>query len=533
MDYILINGKIYTLDVSNPLVEALAIQGNRIMAVGTANDIHKLKTKTTVVIDLEGRTVLPGLNDSHLHFYSTGLYLDLVDVMGSRSIQEVKARIREYINKRQVKPGTWIRGRGWNHELFTDESRFITRQDLDEVTMDHPLLLYRTCGHVLVANSLAIKLAKLKPGNLKGEYDLEKGIFKEQAIEALLQAIPDPTIEEIKTTIKAAMKHANRYGITSVQSDDLMHLPSRNAEKMLAAFQALDKERKLTVRIYEQAQLPTLDYLKAFLERGLTTGVGSPFFKIGPLKLLADGSLGARTAALRKPYRDDPLTAGILNYSNEELYALVETAHTHRMQVAIHGIGDRAIEQIIDTYKKVLQRYPRLDHRHGIVHAQIMDSHLIAEMKALNLLAYVQPIFLNYDHRIVEARVGSLARTSYAYRTMKRLGIHVAYGTDSPVEKIDPMENIYTAVTRKGLDGKPEEGWMKEEAVTVEEAVHAYTVEGAYAEFMEDEKGKLIPNYLADLIVLNQDLFTVPSETIRQTRVLLTMVDGKIVYSNL
>lgn len=530
MDYLLINGEIFTMDNEKPVVQALAIKNDRIIATGTTEEIKNFKNAHTKVIDLDGRTVIPGLNDSHLHFYSTGLYLDLVDLMGSTSIHEVKEQVRRYINERNIKPGTWIRGRGWNQEHFTDEKRFITRQDLDDITTDHPLLLYRTCGHVLIANSKAIEMAELEKRSLEGHYDLHHGIFKEQAIESLLKAIPDPTFDDIKRTIQRAARHANRYGITSVQADDLMHLPSQDYRKILKAYETLQDEGQLTCRIYQQAQLPNITLLKDFLNEGYTTGVGNEYFKIGPLKLLGDGSLGARTAALRKPYHDDPKTKGILNYTDEELRELIETAHTNHMQLAIHGIGDRTIDQILNIYEDVLKRYPRNDHRHGIVHAQIMDEELMNRMKKLNVLAYVQPIFINYDHLIVESRVGPLVKTSYAYKTMKELGIHMSFGTDSPVEKIYPLDNIYSAVTRKGLDGTPLNGWMSEEAVTVYDAVYAYTVESAYAEFMEHEKGKLKPNYFADLIILDQNIFNIDPEKIRETEVLLTMVGGQVVY---
>lgn len=533
MDVLLVNGQIYTMEHENFVVQALAIQGDRIKAIGTTEEILTYRTPSTTVIDLQGKTVIPGFNDSHLHFYSTGLYLNLIDVMGAQSINEVQQKVRSYIKEHQLKPGTWIRGRGWNQEFFRDEQRFLTRKDLDEISTEHPILLYRTCGHILVANSLALKLAGIESEKKMtgGDYDLNAGVFKEQAIDGLLKAIPDPSHDEIKETIISACKYVNQFGITTVQTDDLTHLPSQDYHKMLLAFEEIAGEGKLTCRVYEQAQLPSIDRLQAFLEMGYTTGVGNDYFRIGPLKLLGDGALGARTAALRKSYQDDPTTRGRLTFSDEEIYALIETAHTHDMQIAIHGIGDRTIKQILNAYDRVLQKYPRNNHRHGIVHAQIMDMDLMLKMKELDVLAYVQPIFINYDHQIVESRVGKdLMKTSYAYKTMKGMGIHVAYGTDSPVEKVYPMENIYSAVTRKGLDGTPLNGWMPNEAVSVYDAVHAYTVESAYAEFKEHEKGQLKPNYFADLIVLDQNIFDINPEQLRDTQVLLTMVGGQITY---
>lgn len=536
MELILHNGHIYTMDNDLPYCEAIAIKDGLIHTCGNNDEVLALSTPNTKIVDLKGKTVIPGLNDSHLHLYSTGLYLNLIDLMGSTTVQEVKERAKAYLNERNITPGTWIRGRGWNQDYFEDEKRFLSRDDLDEITMEHPLILYRTCGHILVANSLAIEQSGFAEDKTisGGSFDLKTGIFKEKAIDVLLESIPDPSLEEIKEMILTGIQYANEQGLTSLQTDDLYHLPSKDYEKMLQAYDELAKERKLTCRIYQQSQLPTFERLQDFIKKNYTTGKGDSFFKIGPLKLLSDGSLGARTAALINPYYDDPSTNGILTYSNEELYSLVELAHTNGMQIAIHAIGDRAMKQVLDTYEKVLKKHPRSNHRHGIVHCQIMDESLMNRMKDFEVLGLVQPIFIHYDHQIVEDRVGpTLAQTSYAFKTMMERGIHLAFGTDSPVEKLNTIDNIYCAVTRRHLKDRSSDGWYPKEKVSVEDTIYAYTVGSAYASFEENLKGQLKPGYFADLTILDQNIFEMNHDNILDIKIDMTIVDGKIVYKRL
>jgi predicted amidohydrolase YtcJ len=536
MDLVLYNGQIYTMSDEEPQVEAIAIRGEMIVAVGPSDEILKLKHDKTQLIDLDGKTVIPGLNDSHLHLYSMGLYLNLVDLMEVTSIKEVKERVSHYLLDQQVPAKQWVRGRGWNQDYFTDEKRFITKADLDEISTEHPIILYRACGHLLVANSQAIEACGLNENTkpvFGGEFDLETGIFREKAIELIINQIPDPTITEIKETLVTAMQYANQQGLTSLQTDDLDHLPSRDFKKMLQAYHELQEEGKLTCRIYQQSLMPTLERLEAFLDLGYKTGVGDRYFKIGPLKLLSDGSLGARTAALRKPYHDDPSTKGILTYERDDLYRIIEFAHRSDMQVAVHCIGDGAMEQVLGIIEEVLEKYPRDNHRHGIIHCQIMDRDLMKRYNQSDVLAYVQPIFLHYDMHIVEKRVGhELAQTSYAFKSMMEEGISVSIGTDSPIEACDTMPNIHCAITRQDLKGQPEAGWNEAEKLSAYETIYGYTVNGAYASFEENIKGKIIPRYLADLTVLDQNIFTIDQKDILNTSIMMTIVGGKIVYQN-
>ena len=532
MDIILYNALIYTVDEKLPYASSIAILGNKIYKVGENEEILKLKTDKTLLIDCKQKMILPGFNDSHLHLFQTGQLLSWVDLVKSKSIDEVISRTKEYIKNNPNK--FYIIGYGWNQDLFIDENRFITKDDLDKVSTDLPIMLYRACGHILVANSKAIELANLDEFKIinGGSYSIDSGIFKENAIDLVTKIIPPLTVEEIKEYILKAMKHFNKFGVTSVQSDDFSPISSIGYNNTMKAYLELEKEKKISVRIYEQSLLPNINILKDFIDDGYHTGWGSNLFKIGPLKLIADGSLGARTAALRNPYNDDPTTLGILTYSDDDLYNLIEYAHLNNMQIAIHGIGDKAIEQILNQYEKVLKKYPKHNHRHGVVHVQITDEELLNRFKELNIIAYVQPIFIDYDHTIVYDRVGEkLANTSYAFNTMINKGIKVSIGTDSPIESVNPFNNIYCAITRSSIEGLPINGYNINEKMSIENAIKYYTTESAYASFEENIKGKIKDNYLADLILIDRNIIKSRPLKLLNTQVLMTIMDGKIVYN--
>lgn len=534
MDLILYNGQIQTMQGIHDEVEAVAIKDGIIHEIGDTESILKLKTKDTNCIDLKGQFVIPGFNDSHMHLYSFGYTLSWVDCSKATSIQSIQEIVKSYIEDNKIPKGAWIRGWGWNQDYFEGDKRFPTKSDLNDISDEHAIVLSRACGHVMVTNSQAINQSGVDATMVVegGEFDLETGLFREKALDLIYKHIPELSIEEIKETIVKAMKVANSQGITSIQTDDLSHLPSRNFKKMLQAYEELNAEGKLTCRIYQQSLLQTKAELDEFLFLGYKTGVGDDFFKIGPLKILADGSLGARTAALSKPYHDDPTTKGILTFSDEALKELMETAHLHDMQIATHCIGDGSMRQTFDILDELLSKYPKEDHRHGIIHCQITDKELIDDYKRMNILAYVQPIFIHYDHHIVEDRVGyDLASTSYAFKTMMDKDIVVALGTDCPVEPLKTMPNLYCAVTRQDLKGEPKDGWFSNERLSVYEALKGYITNGAYASFEEEKKGKIQVGMMADITVLNQNLYQIEPKEILNTEVKMTIVNGKIVYS--
>jgi predicted amidohydrolase YtcJ len=539
MNLILTNGKIHTMDSSKEIVEAVAVDDGKIIKVGTNNEVLSLKTDNTKVIDLKGKALLPGFNDSHLHLLYFANTLNMVDLNSCTSIEDIIEKTKAFIQKRSIGKNKWILGKGWNQDYFEVEKRFPTRHDLDKISTDHPIVLTRACVHICVVNSKALELAGITRNTLQIEgsrFDVDEngeplGIFRENAISLINSKIPRPTLEEVKEIIKEATTYANSKGLTSIQSDDFGHIPGVDYDMVIKAYNELKKEGNLTLRVYEQCLLKTIDRLTNFLKEGYCTGQGDEFFKIGPLKLLADGSLGARTASLCEPYFDDPSTSGILVYKQEELDHIIGMAHKHGMQIAIHCIGDKPMYMALESIKKALETIPKKNHRHSIVHCQITDEVLLNKFKELDVIAHIQPIFIHYDLHIVEDRIGKeRMKNSYAFKTMLKKGLHIGIGTDCPVEALDVMPSIYCAVTRKDLKGYPEGGWMPEQKLTVEEAVYNYTMGSAYASFEENLKGSITEGKLADMVVLSEDIFEVEVDKIKDIEVDMTLLGGKIVY---
>lgn len=539
MDLILINGNVHTMDLHNEIAEAAAVKDGKFIKVGGNSDVLSLKSDNTKVLDLKGRTVVPGFNDSHMHLLSFGYSLRMVDLKGCKSIEDMVYKVRSFISEKGLKKGTWVNGMGWNHDYFEGEKVFPTRYDLDKISTDHPVVLTRVCGHVSVVNSKALEVSGIDRDTLQaegGHFDTDEngepfGIFRENANNLIYDRIPNASIHEVKEMILDAADYANSKGLTSVQTDDFGHVPGNGFREVIKAYTELKESGKLNLRIYEQCLLPDILMLRDFLDDGYTTGYGDEMFRIGPLKLLSDGSLGARTAALCEPYADDPYTSGILVYTHEEMDELVLTADNAGMDSAIHSIGDKAMYMAFDSIENVQNVSTRKDARHSIVHCQITDDALINKFKDMDIIAHIQPIFLHYDLHIVEDRVGKhKAEKTYAFKTMLKKGIHIGLGTDCPVEDLDTMNSIYCAVTRMDLEGYPKGGWLPEENLTVKDAVSSYTMGSAYASFEEDIKGSITEGKLADMVVLDSDIFKISPEKIKDVQVDMTFLGGKLVY---
>lgn len=356
------------------------------------------------------------------------------------------------------------------------------------------------------------------------------GIFRENAMDLVYNRIPAPGREELKDMIRSACRQLNRYGITSSQTDDLLAFPNVPWQETLAAYRELEEAGELTVRVYEQSQFSSLKELERFVQAGYTTGWGSDRFRIGPLKMLGDGSLGSRTAYLSEPYSDAPDTRGIPIYTRDQFREMIGYAHDHGMQAAIHAIGDGILDDVLAVYREVLERNPRADHRHGVVHCQITRPDQLKAFRELSLNAYVQPIFLDYDIRIVNRRVGEKrALSSYNFKTLLDMGVHVSGGSDCPVELPDVMEGIQCAVTRRTV--KDHLGpYLPEQAMTVREAIDSFTAAGAWASFDEERKGRIRPGMLADFVVLERDPFETAPQELGSVNVLAAFVDGACVY---
>ncbi len=523
------NAKIYV--ENNEFVESLIVEEGRILAIGKNEEITSRIDEETEVIDAEGRLVLPGFNDSHLHLVEFGNNLQEVRLLGATSIREVKERIAEFIATHNLDDDAVIHGIGWNQDYFNDEARLLVASDLDDVCSERPIIMERACGHILTANTKAMQLAGITKDTAAlagGEIDRDAkgeltGIFKENACLQVKNIIKEKTPEQRQNNLREAIRYAQSKGVTSVQTMDLR---GGSWRETLRDYEEVLKSEHL--HVYHQCNMMTLDLLRELLEFKRTY-IPEVDHKIGCLKLFVDGSLGARTALMRKPYYDDPSTYGIMVLTQEELDKLVQMADSEGLQVVIHAIGDRGIEMVIDSYEKVID--DTNDRHHSIIHVQITDIPLLKRMANIDILAQVQPIFLHYDQTIVEERIGKdLASTSYAFKTMLDLGIKVSFGTDCPIEDLDPLSNLYCAVTRKRLDDKSAPGFNELECLSLAQAINAYTVGSAYAEHMEGKKGRLLPGYIADLVILDRDIFEISPDTIKDANVILTMVEGHIVY---
>lgn len=387
---------------------------------------------------------------------------------------------------------------------------------------------------------MALKLAGIdKNTNNPDGGEIEKdenceptGVLKESARYLVYSKIPDASIEEIKDMLIKATSVACSFGITTVQSDDFETFSSKDWRKVLKAYEELVDEKRLPVRVYEQCLFPDINRLKEFLSEGYTTGVGNEHFKIGPLKLLTDGSLGMRTAYLEEPYSDDLTNNGINVFTQEELDDLSLTAHKNGMNLVYHAIGDGAINMCLKSFQKVQSKEFKEDARFGLVHIQILSDDIVDKFNKLNIVGYAEPICLNTDLYIGESRVGKeRIKTSYIYKRLINEGIKICISSDCPVDSLNPMHSIYVATTRKDYNGYPEGGWIKEEALTVYDTIYAFTMGSAYAAYEEDIKGSIEYGKLADFVVLEKDITEIELDDIKDVKVLKTFLGGKEVYS--
>ena len=509
MDNLLVLGDIRTMHHAAPRVKAMAVEGERITFIGEEKAARAwLAGKTWETIDARGATVLPGFNDAHMHFAGYALQARGVSLRGAWSAQEVVERLREGLARCQ---GGWLIGRGWNQETFTDR-RMVTREDLDEVSRDIPVVASRVCGHVMAANSRALSMAGVDPAD---------GLLREDEQDAIWRVVPRPDPEEKLKAMAEAQGKLYEKGITSVQSDDLTGQDDR---AFLTLLRDAGDTGRLKVRYAEQASAGEARALEAFFREGLHEIRGKRMC-VSCVKLFADGSLGARTAALHNAYADAPETKGITLYSQEALNELVRVAASHLLPVAVHAIGDAAMGQVLRAIEAEGRGLP-----HAVVHAQVTTAEQIALCGHLKVMILAQPIFLDADAPIVRQRVGdSLAETSYRWRSMLGAGARVAFSTDCPVEPFDPFPNLYCAMTRQGLHGG--EPYLPEEAFTLEEALYAYTAAGAAASGERREKGILYPGMLADFIVLDSPLRDNEPASILEAGVAETYIGGERVYA--
>ncbi|MCI6886505.1 MAG: amidohydrolase [Lachnospiraceae bacterium] len=529
------NGKVYTGAL--PLEEAFAVEDGRFVFAGSSEEALKLAEQSdeTELVDLNGRFVCSGFNDSHMHLLSFGNMLRTAQLAArTESLADMLDCLREFENAHPHTGDGWLVGRGWNQDYFSDVQRMPNRYDLDQVSTQVPICAVRACGHCLVVNSKALEILGVTADSTQpdgGRIGMEDGVpdgrFYDNAMDPVYDAIPVPGKEEVKDMIRAACKALNSYGVTSSQTDDYCVFRKLPWQVVNEAYRELEETGELTVRVYEQSNFTDLPSLKEFVEAGNVTGAGTDYFRIGPLKMLGDGALGARTAFLSRPYADAPDTCGIPVFSQETMDEMVGYANAHGMQAAVHAIGDACLDRVLHAYEKALEEHPREDHRHGIVHCQITRPDQLKKISEMKLHVYAQSIFLDYDIHMVEKRVGKeLADTSYTWKTLMKDGVSVSNGSDCPVELPDVMAGIQCAVTRKTLRDNIGP-YLPEESFTVQEALDSFTIRGAEGSFEENQKGRIQPGMLADFVILEQNPFDVEKEKLREIRVVATYVGGR------
>ena len=526
------NGHFYT--GPGYAASVLWAQGGRIRALG-GPELLAAAPPELPRTDLGGGWALPGFNDSHLHLLDVGRGLASVDLFGASGPADIAARCAAFVRAHAVPPGQAVYGNGWNQDLFAGPHALPTRADLDAAVPDHPLLLDRVCGHIMLCNTAALRAAGITsqtpdpPGGGidRGPGGEPNGLLRDNAVALVRPLLPAETPAACAGRWRAALAHAAAHGLTSVQTCDVR---SRDWPTVLAALEELDAQDALPLRLTLQCAMDTPEDLQALWDAGYRPGAHGKRWKIGPLKLFLDGSLGARTAWLRGGYADAPGTHGLCCLPMAEALALARKADAAGMQVVAHAIGDGAMEEMLDIIETLnAPRGGANPLRHGVVHCQVTAPGQWDRLAALGAGALVQPIFLDYDHTIVTARCGAaLAGTSYAFGDAVRRGLPVSYGTDAPVESLDPLRNLYAAVTRRPLSGGAP--WQPQQGVTRAQALFCYTQGSAWQEFAEAEKGRLAPGFLADFTVLDRDYFTVPEADIPRLRVQVTVTGGQFVY---
>lgn len=504
---------------------AIAIKDGRVAAVGSDGVASAFIGSGTRVVDLQGRLVVPGFNDAHVHFLSGGYGLLSVDLRGARDEADLARRLAEHA--RTLPRGTWVREGNWDHESWPSKA-LPTRRTIDAATPEHPVFVQRLDGHMALANSLALRLAGVtrdtpEPdgGTIVRDAQGEPtGILKDNAQDLLARAIPEPSREMNLRAVRAALREAARFGVTTIQDN--------SAIDALPSYQELQRTGELTARL--SAWRP-ISALPALLQAGVRTGLGDDWVRVGALKILSDGSMGSGTAAFFEPYTDDASTRGLLLYPVPELERMIVEADAAGFQLAVHAIGDRANGLVLDAFEKAVQANGPRERRLRIEHAQVVRKADLARYRRLGVIASIQPSHCIDDMRWAERRIGAArARDAYNFRSFLAAGVPVAFGTDWFVEPLDPRLGLYAAVTRELAGGGPPGGWFPEEKVSLEEALDLYTRGSAYAEQAEDRKGTLEPGKLADLAVFARDILRVPPREILTTPVDLTVVGGRVVY---
>jgi predicted amidohydrolase YtcJ len=518
------DARIWTGDPDRPWAEAIASRGETIVAVGSATEIESFVGPHTEVLSIAGSMVVPGMIDTHVHFLTGGAGIASVQLRDAATPTEFTRRIAEHAAS--LEPGEWILNGTWDHELWGGE---LPRRDwIDAVTPDNPVWVNRLDGHMALANSQALELAGVDadtPDVQGGEIvrDAEgnpTGILKDNAMALVERVVPEPRDAQLDRMLAAAMARVAANGVTSVHD--------MGGWRDLVAYRRAAARGELITRIY--SVLPLGDWQR-LRDEVAAHGRGDAWLRIGGLKGFMDGSLGSHTAAFLEPFSDAPDDRGFLINDLDDMEQWIGAADAAGLQLAVHAIGDRAIRELLGIFDRVAARNGDRDRRYRIEHAQHIHPDDLDRFAAEGVLASMQPYHAIDDGRWADRVIGpERARTTYAFHSLIESGAHVSFGSDWFVAPADPLQGIYAAVTRRTLDGAHPDGWVPEQKITVEQALEAYTVEAAYASFEEDSKGTLKPGMLADFVVLDRDITAIPPAEIRDTKVLKTVVGGRVVY---
>lgn len=546
---VLTNGRFYTLDPLLPFATAIAIQDNKILAVGTDQEMTLLAGRSEEAVDLNGRSVTPGLVDAHVHFQGFSIARQRVNLMGSKSVDEALERIQQKVKSEQwsVNSEQWLQGRGWAQDEWVDR-QFPTAVQLDAILTNQPACLRDKSGHSAWVNSLALKIAGIDdktadpPGGhvQRDENGRATGILFEAAIDLVARHIPEITLDELASMMQAAQEHCWQAGLTGIHDFD--------GRSCFQALQLLRQQGQLGLRVVKNIPIYRLEHA---IGVGVRSGFGDEWIRIGGVKIFADGALGPRTAAMIAPYENEPANYGITVTDKEEMMAYASRASANGLSVTVHAIGDKANHDILDVYEAVRAEERRakseerniLDHtsplavcsssllRHRIEHVQLLHPADLHRLGRLGIIASMQPIHATSDMVMADSYWGERARYSYAWRTMLESGATLVFGSDAPVEPIEPLLGIHAAVTRRRPDGTPgTKGWYPEQKLTMQETIHAFTMGAAITSSQEATQGSLTPGKLADLTIFDQDIFAISPDELLDIQIEGTIVNGRFCH---
>ncbi|MFH0992393.1 MAG: amidohydrolase [bacterium] len=526
-DLAFVNGKIWTVDKSKQIVQAVAVSGDRIVAIGTTAQIKAFIGKGTKVVDLKGKLMLPGVIDDHTHFIEGSFQLSYVDLRKTKTLAEFSSIIEK---RAKQSPTQWILGGDWDHENWAG-ANLPTKEAIDKVTPSTPMFVKRYDWHMALVNSYVLKIAGITkdtpnpPGGtiVKDPATGEPtGILKDEAMSFVYKLIPDPTEKEMIEAVKLGLAEARKFGVTSIND------VSSAAD--VRVYQALKAEGALTARFHCRLPLSQWQHVAA---TGIKVPFGDEWIRLGSMKDFVDGSVGSTTALFFAPYDSDPSTSGLTmdGFTNGNLEKWALAADRANLQLSIHAIGDKANSDLLDIFENIVKANPAWDRRFRIEHAQHIHPKDFARFVKLGVIASVQPYHAIDDGRWVIKRIGSeRCKTTYPFKTFIEQGVKICFGSDWTVAPLNPLLGIYAAVTRRTTDGANPNGWYPEQKISVEQAIECYTINNAYAQFEENEKGSITVGKLADLVVLSDDILTIDPIKIETARIEMTVVGGKVVF---